>query len=439
MSSIFILTQPTSAMIRRLAPAAMIRNCGQKTTPLAATTLYTSQRHLLPGQENNPLWIEANEEITDFLKKHNIPAPTPAQIQNEQKQLLNALFDQYTSQPQHPVINMPSEEITEETLLASIKLNKQCKKLINEDEKQKKLFIDSYMSGDFFTFATQCDKLCHDMKDLHKALTPEEKSVEQETKDLLLKHNINPHAIPIRFYTKDNENVFAATDGIMLYLYPRIVKADKETRKAVIEHEICHIIMHDVITKMFLEKHSPASKRDKIFEIDIILKEKRADIHSAIQSLNNAIVFEKIGYCLRYEFYRHGANMPSLKVLVDIFSNKYNYVRQAQDYHRQNNSKSESAEGTDDSTNTGSDRTTSQKVYSAKIGATMAAGFLYKKHQDNKLISVDIKKNWLGFKPSSSTIWQTAKENKLDHIAPETHTYSIIDCKTHWKICFRKK
>ena len=80
-----------------------------------------------------------------------------------------------------------------------------------------------------------------------------------------------------------------------------------------------------------------------------------------------------------------------------------------------------------------------QKKAAALIGATAAGTYLYKKHQENKDSVLRIQKSWHGFKPLGNTIWQAIEEKTSNRITRETHTYSIVDCKTDWEITFAAK
>ncbi len=208
---------------------AMLRRVASKVTPLTSSVLATQTRHLLPGQESNPLWIKANQEVENFRAQFRCPILTAAQINElEQKITANSLNKLSTLSLQQP----------------------------HGFQKQKQLII------------------------------------EQEVVRLLKKHSIDPSSIKIMFVSsdaakkiKDLQVGLMAVSGKILVIMDLVFKFSQEEITAAIEHEIGHLICNDNPYLFVSDKIK--DKYPRVHDYHMHLLERRADIHSGIQSRKN--------------------------------------------------------------------------------------------------------------------------------------------------------
>lgn len=200
----------------------------------------TPVRYLLPGQEKNRLWVQVNEEIEEYKKRYRYP------IVSESDLLQAELW------------------ITQENI-----------NLLNE----KPLMLSN--------------------KDKERQI-----EVLQEIKILCEIHGLNPEQITVRFLSEEGSKELdlshadwsAAVVGHLMMINERILNKPIQYIKAVVEHEIGHIVSHDSAYFTIVTKQP--NRAINIGEIDIRLLdliEKRADIHSGIQSKNNVPVLLDAG------------------------------------------------------------------------------------------------------------------------------------------------
>ncbi len=342
MLNLLLLTQPTSAMIRRFTPAA--------TAKFMATALVASKRTLLQGQENHPLWIKANKDIKDFYKKHNL----------SEDQLLSDWFFKMASKDKK--IELETLSITEQQISlndAFAKLQDEKKNLETTEiglhdykeknrsiaEKQRQLSEEQehlekkckwILNSNFMIFARE------ERKTLNMRTQPKnelEQTIINEIKGLLMAHNVTRQDIKIVFDDNDddtNNNSYASVLLFTIRIHKPLLECDTAKRKAIIEHEICHIIQNDSLTTLSIANLELFSNEEtfspKDLEHYVLLKEKRADIHSAIQSLDNAKNLPKF-YSERFQFKQLADQVYDKSRKADLKLPK-NYLKEAIDYHK---------------------------------------------------------------------------------------------------------
>lgn len=413
MLNLLLITHPASAMLRRFAP--------QTTLKLATATLCVQKRRLLEEQKNHPLWIKVNKEIDNFFKENNITPPTATDIAISEQKILDLRIALYKSKaslaPLQKVADVLQAQYTDShthTKLCDIFLDAVQEKISSLEKME--LLKKSYALKDFKTFFKIYDEISPHKKTQHKASTAQELALQSEIDELLIKHSINPASLRILFDSNTTENKIASTDGFTLCLPVLYQQQNKSTRKAIIEHEISHIINKDPILLFYYSINAKLNQSQ--LETYELLIEKRADIHSAIQSFQNAHMFLKtLGYVDKYQDY-HAKKQPLAKRILYIFKKNIadNYAQEVLDYHEKSTSEDK------------------QKNFNmAKIAAltSLASAYiLYNEHEKINHNIFIIQKILLGVQTLSKIIGKTIEEKTNKKINRIIHTYSIVDCKT---------
>jgi len=188
--------------------------------------------YLLPGQEKNPIWIQANQDIEQFRKRFGLPE-----------------------------VPLSDLEKTEQLI------DKRCLKLI--------------VQASSIEFSPE-----HEQRKV---------KITKKVKILLKQHGINSTTIPLYFIASEAEKklnhgkFLAVTVGRSLIIFERILECSDQEITAILEHEIGHLVSHDSPYSYQLNVGAAKGEIDKkVVEDYILLVEKRADIHSGIQSKQNA-------------------------------------------------------------------------------------------------------------------------------------------------------
>ena len=195
---------------------------------------------LVPGQERNRLWMQANRKVENFRRQHNWPKENLSTL-NEIEQEVNAI------------------------LLG--KINQEPPLQLSPQELKRKA------------------------------------QVEKEVQRLLTKHGINYKNVPIhfvssKFMSKDSPSAAyftaAVHGGSLLLVVEKVLKMSDQEITALLEHEIGHLISHDsayITLRNFLKKNND----ERLNNEHLLLIEQRADTHSGIQSKQNVMHIGK-GY-----------------------------------------------------------------------------------------------------------------------------------------------
>jgi len=192
----------------------------------------TPPLYLLPGQEKNPIWIQANQDIEQFRKRFGLPEVPLSDLEK-----IEQLID------------------------------KRCLNLI--------------VQASSIGFSPE-----HEQRKIE---------ITKKVKILLKQHGINSTTIPLYFIASEAEkklnlgDFLAVIIGRSLIIFERILECSDQEITAILEHEIGHLVSHDSPYSYQLNVGAAKGEIDKkVVEDYILLVEKRADIHSGIQSKQNA-------------------------------------------------------------------------------------------------------------------------------------------------------
>jgi len=191
----------------------------------------TPPLYLQPGQEKNPMWIQANQDVEDFRKLHGFPKATIEELTE-----IELAADEIFSKQIHPFLQLQ----------------------FTQEQYQRKI------------------------------------QIEQEIKMLLEKHGIHPKTIPVYFISSKAEkelhfvNAWAGVIGRSLIIFERGLECSPQEMTALLEHEIGHLVSHDSAYLKILNRLADKGQIDScMIPRYTLLTEKRADIHSGIQSTGN--------------------------------------------------------------------------------------------------------------------------------------------------------
>lgn len=336
---------------------SMFRYVTPKALPITAAFTLSQKRQLCGNQAQDPMWIQADKAVEDFLQKH--------QMNFEPKRLETLKSDLYCQEPfdrekkskllkiRNKIIDLIDTKLTlleqnvllEKNIMLLEKIIELCYKNITpniaidkerDSLKLRKLKYEIQLNDPMLA---SLDKEIKSLKliqlkyeskstdvEIQKSikqleLSPnlkiwleehgflasntlnyqdkekKENEIIELAKSLFKKHKIS-HEIHI-FFISDISSTLASATSNALYIHPRFFDYNRSKQIAIIEHEIGHIICNDSLYK---EQHQKFLDENPLIKEEYLyLTEQRADTHTAIQSLDNAQAINEIS-CYPLDF-----------------------------------------------------------------------------------------------------------------------------------------
>ena len=265
----------------------------------------TPVRYLLPGQEKNPLWVQANREVEQYKKICGFPDAVDEALSVFIEQAYNKdLLERINRNP-------------------SVLLSNVLQKRKTAVEQELRLLLEH--NG--FSPEQIPAILSNNRLDISNILQKRKTEVEQETKFLLEHHGLSPEQIPVCFISKEGaaelglSDALAGVVGSSLLIHEDTLNLSMQGIKAVIEHEIGHLVSRDCAYVSVLELFAAEGKLDRsLIDHYILLFEKRADTHSGIQSRDNVNALRccATSYARAWKMSEIRRNIPDFFALPEV-------------------------------------------------------------------------------------------------------------------------
>ena len=305
----------------------------------------TPVRYLLPGQEKNPLWVQANREVEQYKKICGFPDAVDEALsvfieqaynkdllerinRNPSVLLSNVLQKRKTAVEQELRLLLEHNGFSPEQIPAILSNNRldisnilQKRKTAVEQELRLLLEHNGFSPEQIPAI------LSNNRLDISNILQKRKTEVEQETKFLLEHHGLSPEQIPVCFISKEGaaelglSDALAGVVGSSLLIHEDTLNLSMQGIKAVIEHEIGHLVSRDCAYVSVLELFAAEGKLDRsLIDHYILLFEKRADTHSGIQSRDNVNALRccATSYARAWKMSEIRRNIPDFFALPEV-------------------------------------------------------------------------------------------------------------------------